>query len=117
MLTARARVDTRCNNHLHCKRVSHWLYRTRPPLERLLLRAPLGPLTSRFVQDARMGSLPTLRAATDPGARGGEFFGPPGAGRVGHPVRARSGERSHDGAAARRLWGESERLTGVAYPL
>ena len=32
------------------------------------------------IQDVRMGALPTLRAATDPSAQGGEFYGPRGQG-------------------------------------
>ena len=70
-------------------------------------------------QSSAMGALPTLRAATDPGAHGravptapagrGEFTGP--ARRVG------SSGRSRDAATARRLWEESERLTGVSYPV
>jgi hypothetical protein len=63
-----------------------------------------------------MGSLPTLRAATDPGARGGDYYGPGGQGEfTGSPVRVSSSPRSHDEAAQRRLWEESERLTGVAF--
>jgi hypothetical protein len=31
-----------------------------------------------IAQPAQQGALPTLRAATDPGARGGEYYGPDG---------------------------------------
>jgi NAD(P)-dependent dehydrogenase (short-subunit alcohol dehydrogenase family) len=69
-------------------------------------------------RDARMAALATLRAATDPGARGGEFYGPDGfLGLRGHPVRVDSSTRSHDTDIQQRLWEESERLTGVTYPL
>ncbi len=68
-------------------------------------------------QSAPMGALPTLRAATDPGARGGEYYGPDGwLGFKGYPHRVSSSARSHDEQAQRRLWQESERLTGVRYP-
>jgi len=78
----------------------------------------LGPLTSWWVQDAGMGALPTLRAATDPGAAGGDYFGPSGPLQMtGPPVRVRSSARSYDAGAAHRLWTESEKLTGVSYPL
>ena len=71
-----------------------------------------------FTQSATMGALPTLRAATDPAARGGEYYGPGGWGQMtGYPVRVSSNGRSHDEAAQRRLWAESERLTGVTYPV
>ena len=37
-------------------------------------------------QSAQMGALPTLRAATDPGVRGGQYYGPDGIGEQrGHP--------------------------------
>ena len=57
------------------------------------------------------------RAATDPSARGGEFYGPPGRGYTGHPVPVDSSPRSYDTGAQRRLWEESEQLTGVAYAI
>jgi NAD(P)-dependent dehydrogenase (short-subunit alcohol dehydrogenase family) len=93
------------------------LYRTRAKLERALLSPRLRLLNFWLVQSTRMGALPTLRAATDPAAEGGEFYGPPGRGYVGYPVRAESSERSYDHDAQRRLWQESERLTGVHYPI
>jgi hypothetical protein len=65
-----------------------------------------------------MGALPTLRAATDPGAQGGEYYGPAGFGEFTGPARrVQSSARSRDGEAARRLWDESERLTEVTYPV
>jgi NAD(P)-dependent dehydrogenase (short-subunit alcohol dehydrogenase family) len=75
---------------------------------------------SRLVpnQDAGAGALPTVRAATDPEARGGDYYGPSGFGEMtGSPVRVRSSARSHDAAAARQLWAISEQLTGVSYPV
>jgi len=69
-------------------------------------------------QSPAMGALPTLRAATDPGVRGGEYYGPSGPFETsGHPRRVGSSRRSHDADAQRRLWAESERLTGVTYPV
>lgn len=74
------------------------------------------PLMSWMVQDSDQAALPSLRAATDPAVRGGDYYGPDGwNGFKGHPVRTASAPRSHDAAAARRLWEKSERLTGVAY--
>jgi len=67
-------------------------------------------------RSALTGALPTLRAATDPDAHGGEYYGPDGRGEFrGYPVAVKSTAASHDAAAAERLWLESERLTGVAY--
>ena len=72
------------------------------------------PLTA---QDAELGALPTLRAATDPGVSGGEYYGPGGFGQMrGYPVLVESNGRSHDVDVARRLWAVSEELTGVTYP-
>jgi NAD(P)-dependent dehydrogenase (short-subunit alcohol dehydrogenase family) len=93
------------------------LYRTRSRLERVALSPRLRVLNSWLVQSMRMGALPTLRAATDNFAHGGEFYGPPGRGFTGYPVRVESSARSHDEAAQHRLWQESERLTGVTYPI
>ena len=71
-----------------------------------------------FAQRAAIGALGTLRAATDPSVRGGDYYGPARwRGERGYPVRVSSTERSHDEGAQRRLWQESERLTGVRYAI
>jgi NAD(P)-dependent dehydrogenase (short-subunit alcohol dehydrogenase family) len=75
---------------------------------------------SRLVpnQDASSGALPTVRAATDPAASGGDYYGPSGFGEFsGPPVRVRSSGRSHDAAAQKQLWAISEQLTGVTFPV
>jgi NAD(P)-dependent dehydrogenase (short-subunit alcohol dehydrogenase family) len=83
------------------------------------LAGPLGlgqSVAGLFMQDAAMGALPTLRAATDPAVRGGEYYGPDGRlGWKGHPVRVASNARSHDTALQARLWEVSTELTGVDY--
>ena len=69
-------------------------------------------------QDAALGALPTLRAATDPGVHGGQYFGPDGFGQVrGYPKVVASSAQSHDAELQRRLWAVSEELTGVVYPV
>ena len=71
-----------------------------------------------FSQSAEMGALPTLRAATDPAAKGGQYYGPDSVGGTrGHPKVVQSSEQSHDEAQQRRLWEVSEELTGVTYPV
>jgi len=71
-----------------------------------------------LAQRAAMGALGTLRAATDPAVRGGDYYGPVAwRGERGHPHRISSSERAHDAGAQRRLWQESERLTGVRYTI
>jgi NAD(P)-dependent dehydrogenase (short-subunit alcohol dehydrogenase family) len=75
---------------------------------------------SRLVpnQDAARGALPTVRAATDPAASGGDYYGPSGLGEFsGPPVRVRSSARSRDPAAQKQLWAISEQLTGVTFPV
>ena len=71
-----------------------------------------------FLQSAHQGALPQLRAATDPAATGGQYYGPDGfmEGR-GTPVVVTSSERSHDEKLQRELWGESERLTATTSPI
>jgi NAD(P)-dependent dehydrogenase (short-subunit alcohol dehydrogenase family) len=71
-----------------------------------------------FVQDAAMGALPTLRAATDPDAIGGTYYGPDGPFQMtGYPIVVTSSSRSYNKETQRRLWAESEQLTQVSYPV
>ncbi|OBK55946.1 SDR family NAD(P)-dependent oxidoreductase [Mycobacterium kubicae] len=75
-------------------------------------------LLEPLMQDAEMGALPQLRAATDPGVLGGQYFGPDGIGEVrGYPKVVASSAQSHDARLQQRLWQVSEDLTGVTYPL
>jgi NAD(P)-dependent dehydrogenase (short-subunit alcohol dehydrogenase family) len=92
------------------------LWRNSSRLDQTLYQDRMRMLTFWFAQSAQMGALATLRAATDPAARGGEYYGPPGRLQfTGHPVRVTSSARSHDAADAARLWAISEELTGVSY--
>jgi NAD(P)-dependent dehydrogenase (short-subunit alcohol dehydrogenase family) len=85
-------------------------------LDQAVYQPTLRMLTFWFAQSAQMGALATLRAATDPAASGGEYYGPPGRLQfTGYPVRVESSARSHDEADAARLWAISEELTGVSY--
>ena len=71
-----------------------------------------------IAQGADRGALPILRAATDPAAQGGQFYGPDGITQMkGNPKLVKSSARSHDARLAATLWAESERLTGVTYPV
>jgi NAD(P)-dependent dehydrogenase (short-subunit alcohol dehydrogenase family) len=58
------------------------------------------------------GALPQLRAATDPGARGGEFYGPMWV-NSGPPVRKPILRRIGMDSAIGKLWEVSERETGI----
>ncbi|MFC9112714.1 MULTISPECIES: oxidoreductase [Streptomyces] len=67
-------------------------------------------------QSVEQGTLPQLRAATDPEVRGGQFFGPARLWETRGPVtEARLGREAADPAVARRLWTAAEDLTGVRY--
>jgi NAD(P)-dependent dehydrogenase (short-subunit alcohol dehydrogenase family) len=69
-----------------------------------------------FGQDAAMGALPTLYAATAPDVEGGDYIGPDGFAETwGYPKKVGSSARSRDPEAARRLWEVSQDLTGVHY--
>ena len=69
-----------------------------------------------FSHSAEMGALPTLRAAADPTAEGGQYFGPHGfMGQRGFPIVVSSTTASHSEEDAQRLWRLSEKLTGVHY--
>jgi len=81
-----------------------------------LLRPILQPLLGSFLQNASMGALPTLRAAVDPAASGGQYYGPDGPGETrGYPIVVRSNRASHNEADARQLWNISEKLTGIKF--
>jgi NAD(P)-dependent dehydrogenase (short-subunit alcohol dehydrogenase family) len=74
---------------------------------------------SNFIaQGPDMGAEPTLRAAADPGAQNGQYYGPGGFGeQKGHPKVVKSSAQSHNEDIQRRLWTMSEELTGVTYPV
>lgn len=74
------------------------------------------PVGDLLLQNSAMGALPTLRAATDPAVRGGEYYGPGGPGELrGHPVRVGASRAARDQAVAARLWSVSEALTHVRF--
>ncbi|MEU7764233.1 SDR family NAD(P)-dependent oxidoreductase [Nocardia sp. NPDC049190] len=82
------------------------------------LRAFVPVLAPIVTQSAAMGALPILRAATDPDARGGQYYGPGGFLETrGYPKVVESSRQSHDTAIQRRLWTVSEELTGVTFPV
>jgi NAD(P)-dependent dehydrogenase (short-subunit alcohol dehydrogenase family) len=69
-----------------------------------------------FAMKAHDGALPTMRAAVDPSADSGSYWGPSGWFEVGGPpARAEILPRMKDDAVASRLWDLSEKLTGVTF--
>jgi NAD(P)-dependent dehydrogenase (short-subunit alcohol dehydrogenase family) len=77
---------------------------------------PFVPLMRIMMQSADMGALPTIRAAVDPDAKGGQYYGPGGfMEQRGYPIIVQSNGASHDIADAQQLWQASEELTGVSF--
>ncbi|MEU4212659.1 oxidoreductase [Streptomyces sp. NPDC026206] len=72
-------------------------------------------LNRAVAQSAEEGALPSLYAATAPGVRQDDFFGP----RVqlwrGSPARSLRASWTRDDRASAGLWAVSERMTGVTY--
>ncbi|MEV0298353.1 SDR family NAD(P)-dependent oxidoreductase [Nocardia sp. NPDC050710] len=82
------------------------------------LRALVPVVAPIVTQSPAMGALPILRAATDPGVLGGQYYGPSGFLETrGYPKVVESSPQSHDTAIQQRLWTVSEKLTGVMFPL
>ncbi len=73
-------------------------------------------LNTFFAQTPPMGALPTLRAATEPTAEGGDYFGPKGFYEMrGYPVNVGTTPAAKNEFDARRLWEVSENLTRVSF--
>jgi hypothetical protein len=73
-------------------------------------------LNTFFAQTPAMGALPTLRAATDPHANGGDYFGPAGFYEMrGYPIKVGTTPAARNELDAQRLWEISEKLTGVPF--
>ncbi len=72
---------------------------------------------NRYVaQTADRGALPSLMAATMPGVKNGDYFGPTALfGLRGDPGPAAKPGRAKDREVARKLWALSEQMTGVSY--
>ncbi|MFJ3302174.1 oxidoreductase [Streptomyces sp. NPDC086549] len=68
-----------------------------------------------LAQPAEAGALPTLYAATAPGARPDSFFGPSFAMWRGAPAPSWRASWTLNDEAGARLWDASEQLTGVTY--
>ena len=83
------------------------------------LQAWVMGMANRIVaQPAAQGALPELYAATEPGLPGGIYIGPDGFSEIrGYPTIVKSIPDSHDPAIAAKLWGVSEKLTGVEFDL
>jgi len=75
-----------------------------------LMRKGLKP----FMHGLNEGAMPALRAALDPNATNGDYFGPDGWMEFkGCPVLVEPHKRGKDNDLARRVWKLSEKMTGV----
>lgn len=71
-----------------------------------------------MAQKVEMGILPTLRAATDPLAKGGAYYGPEKMGNYrGYPVLNESNKMVNDTSQLKRLWEVSETLTQTSFTI
>jgi NAD(P)-dependent dehydrogenase (short-subunit alcohol dehydrogenase family) len=71
-----------------------------------------------FAMKPEGGALPTLRAATDPDAPAGSYWGPARFFEMrGPPVPARISPRAQDEAVAARLWKATEELISLSFDL
>ncbi|TMW68946.1 hypothetical protein Poli38472_001102 [Pythium oligandrum] len=69
-------------------------------------------------QPAPMGALPTLYAATAPGVKNGDFYGPKGFQAMwGYPTLENPSKQSKSVSAAQKVWEMSELLTGTLFPI
>ena len=69
-------------------------------------------------QGKNAGAWPIVAAATDPGAAGGQYWGPAGWRQLkGLPTVVAAKPYARDPAVARRLWATAEHLTGITYDL
>ena len=83
-------------------------------------RGRLGRVIARVgllaTQSVERGTQPQLHAATAPGVRGGQFFGPSGLWEMrGRVTEVRASREANDPVVGKRLWAVAEELTGVSY--
>lgn len=71
----------------------------------------LTPLLMIIAQNAKKGALPQLRAALDPNAKTGQYYGPSGVAEIkGKPVLTEAEPNAHNEHDAEKLWELSESL-------
>ena len=69
-----------------------------------------------FAMKGPQGALPTLRAAVDPDAKSGDYYGPDGWQEWrGWPIKVESNALSQDAGIAKKLWDMSKEKTGIKY--
>jgi len=80
------------------------------------LRRVIDGLANVLIESPEGGVMPSLRAATDPQARGGDYFGLSGfMGMRGYPTAKKPAKAADNKALAKGLWERSEELTKVKF--
>ena len=75
-------------------------------------------LVKPLAQDASMGAVPTLMAATCSSAKPGAYYGPGGLFNLrGHPIEMRTAPFAYDAEAGKDLFAHLESMTGIRYPI
>ncbi|WP_329391278.1 oxidoreductase [Streptomyces sp. NBC_01716] len=73
--------------------------------------------TQRAFASVHEGARSQLHAATAPGVRGGQFYGPSGFKEMRGPVATTEpAPQAADPASGKKLWAAAEELTGISYP-
>ena len=76
----------------------------------------LKPLFLLLAQSASIGTLPEVRASTDPKVQGSDYYGPRGFNEMGgYPILVKSTKESHNRVSAKKLWELSEKLTKIRF--
>ena len=93
------------------------LWKATPLAPEVPVGGALGRALGRLVgHPPAQGAWPLLRAAGDPDATGGEYFGPDGVGGwKGFPVLERASAAAYDTSDAAWLWARSVEWTGVGF--
>ncbi|HEY1572962.1 MAG TPA: SDR family NAD(P)-dependent oxidoreductase [Pseudonocardiaceae bacterium] len=92
----------------------------RPDLDRPSAVLRVGARVARgwICQGKDAGAWPLVHAAAAAGVQGGDYWGPGGRQEVtGRPGRSTARAHTRDAVAAKELWAESERLTGLTVPI
>jgi NAD(P)-dependent dehydrogenase (short-subunit alcohol dehydrogenase family) len=82
------------------------------------MRIAADTLTNIVMESPEMGAMPSLRAATDPQVKGGDYYAPGGfMGVRGYPKSKKPAKSTDNEALAQGLWDRSAELTGVDFAL
>ncbi|MFD3482690.1 oxidoreductase [Streptomyces sp. NPDC058665] len=85
--------------------------------ERSAISRAVDRATQRAFPSVQGGARSQLHAATAPGVRGGQFYGPSGFQEIRGPVATTEpNPQAADPACGKKLWAAAEELTGISHP-